>query len=179
MMNSTAAVGVGLDSVAYAGWNTNGNTVGTVVANSILLNMFGGNIGRNLYWSGDRSFPVFHTPTHQASSGQRANAMFNSLRIIEDVYYQSLHRQDLVTYAGQVVHSQGECASNLTADISFYERYVQKLLSARYEEDIKPAFLLPYDWTLNTTFFPWNRTFEIGLCLSSSSSQYPDPSCSM
>ena len=158
MFNSTKSVGIGLDAVAYAGWNTNGNTIGTVVANSIILTLFR-----------DR----------EQGSLNEANVMFNTLRILEDVYYQSRHRQDLKTYVGQINPIYGESSSNLTADLSFYDRYSYKLLQARFAEDIKPAFAISDQVNLRSIFFPWNRTFEIGLCLNFTSGQTPDSSCSM
>jgi len=56
---------------AYAGWNTNGNTIGTIVSNVILLHLF-------------RDY--------------ESNAMFTSLRLIEDHEYQADHRQFLNSY---------------------------------------------------------------------------------
>ena len=162
MINSTIDASVDLKSVAYAGWNTNGNTIGTVVANSILLSVF----------RKDTDVDVYNT--------REANAMFNTLRILEDVYYQSQHRQDLVSYVGRVDPADGECASNLTADLSFYSKYSFKLLQARFSDDMKASFALPDAWALNSIFYPWNRTFEIGLCMNSlSTSQIPDASCAM
>ncbi len=50
-----------MDRFAYAGWNTDGNTLGTVIANSVLLSVY-----------------------NQA----RENTFFNALRILEDNFYQ-------------------------------------------------------------------------------------------
>jgi len=120
-----------LNNVAYAGWNTNGNTIGTVVANTVLLNLF-----RN---------------------GQN-NAAFNSLRILEDMHYQANYRQGLVSYVSDL-NSSCETFSNLTSDLLFYQQYMFKPLGARYRE-IVGNYSLPL--TLNSIFYPWNRTFEIG-----------------
>lgn len=124
-----------LEHVAYAGWNTNGNTIGTVVANTVLLTLFKGGF---------------------------ENAHFNSLRILEDYYYQSDSRKQLSSFANQVTNVEGESSSNLELDLTFYERFTFKLLSARLE-DVMNAFTLPF--TLNSVYYPWNRTFEVGMYL--------------
>lgn len=123
---------------AYAGWNTNGNTIGTVVANTLLLSLYGGD-----------------------ESTGRGNAAFNSLRILEDQSYQADLRQTLVAYVNGITNTD-ENTSNLAPDLDFYRRYTYKSLSSRYE-DIATIYSLP--WTLGSTYFPWNRTFEIGFSL--------------
>lgn len=126
----------------YAGWNTDGNTIGTVVSNTILLHLF---------------------PQSTSSTSKQANAKFNSLRLLEDYYYQADYRQVLSSYVDQITNTE-ENSSNLTPDLSFYERFSFKLLSARYD-DINQLFLLPF--TLNSIYYPWNRTFEIGFNVDS------------
>jgi hypothetical protein len=123
---------------AYAGWNTNGNTIGTVVANTLLLGLYGGD-----------------------EETGRSNAAFNSLRILEDQSYQADLRQTLVAYVNGITNTE-ENTSNLAPDLDFYLRYTWKSLSSRYQ-DIAMAYGLP--WSLGSTYFPWNRTFEIGFSL--------------
>ena len=59
----------------FGGWNTDGNTLGTVVGNSVVLHYFSG--------------------TRNASIG---NSYFNSLRLLEDDNWQADVRQDLENY---------------------------------------------------------------------------------
>ena len=127
---------------AYAGWNTNGNTIGTVVANSILLALF------------------------RDSAGAQ-NARFNSLRILEDLHYQADIRQQLAGYTDQI-SNMNETSSNLAPDLTFYEQYAYKLLSARYDDQVAAPYHLDAVMSLESIYYPWNRTFEIGLHLSSS-----------
>lgn len=122
---------------AYAGWNTNGNTIGTVVANTILLSLF------------------------KEAAGD-ANAAFNSLRVLEDMHYQSETRSTLMSYVDSITNTD-ENTSNLEPDLSFYQRFVFKPLSARYDE---LALTYSLETRLDSTYFPWNRTFEIGLRLT-------------
>ena len=60
--------------------------------------------------------------------------------------------------------AEGENIENLAPDISFYERFVYKVLNFNFN-----AFnylFQPYNFTLSEVYFPWNRTFEIGLELT-------------
>jgi len=132
-MNDRVA-GLKLQGTTYAGWNTNGNTIGTVVANTIILSLF-----------------------HKGEE----NAAFNSLRILEDMWYQGQVRTQLMNFVNQITNTD-ESTSNLTPDLSFYERYTFKLLSSAYS-DISSGYNVPN--SLQSTYFPWNRTFEIGLML--------------
>ena len=49
-----------MSTFAYAGWNTDGNTLGTVLANTVLLTLFGTNV-----------------------AATRQNTYFNTLRLVE------------------------------------------------------------------------------------------------
>jgi hypothetical protein len=136
-----------MENMAYAGWNTNGNTIGTVVANSVLLTLFGGRGGG----AGSATFI-------------EGNKAFNSLRILEDVDYQARTRQDLVTYVQGLSGAGGETSSNLQPDLTFYQRYSYKSLSVRYNE-INQLYKLGGSFQLESIYYPWNRTFEIGFYL--------------
>lgn len=123
---------------AYAGWNTDGNTLGTVISNAILLSLFG------------------------QSANATGNTYFNTLRIVEDVHYQAQLRQRLVAYVSQC---PADSVSNLAQEpgpigLPFYTEYVYKVLSARTQE---VAQTYATGWSLRRAYFPWNRTFEIGL----------------
>jgi len=129
-----------------------GNTLGTVISNCVLLHLF---------------------------NKQLENTFFNSLRILEDEYYQALLRQELEAYVSQVIGKDydllsllssllipsisGDSVNNLATDLGFYERYVWKVLASNLEE-IDETYSLP--WKLNEAYFPWNRTFEIGFVAS-------------
>ena len=54
-----------LRDVAYSGWNTNGNTIGTVVSNVVILTLF------------------------QSTEGAGVANARSSLRLLEDANYQS------------------------------------------------------------------------------------------
>lgn len=136
--------GTQLYTCAYAGWNTNGNTIGTVVSNAILLSLFGGD-----------------------KKAACANAAFNGLRLLEDVDYQAKLRQDLKDYANSITNVAGESSNDLGMDLDFYTRYAFKSLSARFDEIAETYGLDRESFSgLQSAYFPWNRTFEIGLVLN-------------
>ena len=108
----------GLQMSAYAGWNTNGNTLGTVISNLIILTLFKDGVD---------------------------NEAFQLLRITEDLYYQSKTRQELKGYVEQITDSE-ENSSNLTPDLEFYKKYAFKILEPRYH-DIAEMYGLNYQLT--------------------------------
>ena len=57
---ATGDCGLNMSTFAYAGWNTDGNTLGTVLANTVLLTLFGTN-----------------------AAATRQNTYFNTLRLVE------------------------------------------------------------------------------------------------
>ena len=59
---------------------------------------------------------------------------------------------------------EGENIENLAPDISFYERFVYKVLNFNFNGF--NYLFQPYNFTLSEVYFPWNRTFEIGLELT-------------
>ena len=148
--------GSGLDMkrFAYAGWNTDGNTLGCSIANTILLHLFTSH--------GTERQPSEAAPISQISqsincTGGCANTYFNTLRLVEDCYYQAVLRGELQVYIDQV---NGETNNTLYKDLNFYERYSYKVLASR-TENVASQFGLP--WQLGSVYYPWNRTFEIGL----------------
>lgn len=119
-----------MENFAYAGWNTDGNTLGTVISNSILLYLF---------------------------QKQKENTFFNSLRLLEDCFYQAIFRQELEYYVEQV---NTDSVNNLSNDLAFYEKFSFKVLNT-YMEAITGTFTLP--WKLDKIYYPWKRCFEIGI----------------
>ena len=129
--------------LAYAAWNTDGNTLGTAAANAVLLARFArqGAPGR--------------------AAAVAANRRFTLLRLIEDALYQASVRTALNTY----VPAAGDSTTDLATDLPFYERYSLKPLRAGSAPWL-PLLGLPASAALAQCFYPWNRTFEIGLVLN-------------
>jgi hypothetical protein len=94
-LNALGAQGaVPSQQMAYAGWNTAGNTLGTAVANGLLLLL--------------------------PDASPAAASAFTLLRFLEDNTYQALVRQELVNY----VEAAGGDTSDLTPHLDFYEEFV-------------------------------------------------------
>ena len=85
---------------AYAGWNTNGNTLGTCLSNGGLLK----------YYS-------------NLNSTRKENRRFTLYRFLEDVHYQADLRQYLSDYLSNVSHDPLDRLNN---DLEFYEKFVEK-----------------------------------------------------
>eukprot|EP00466_Bigelowiella_natans_P004567 jgi/Bigna1/142008/aug1.66_g16716 len=135
---------------AYAGWNTDGNTLGTAAANAVLL------------WAFNGGGAPSKNDVARPSSTLAASKRFTLLRVLEDAEYQSAARNRLVSF----VESSGDEITDLAADLGFYERFSFKLLA---EKSRYYAPLLKLDAGLTplaAVYYPWNRTFEIGLTLS-------------
>jgi hypothetical protein len=89
-----------LGTYAYAGWNTNGNTLGTCLSNGVLLN----------YYS-------------NLNTTKKENRRFTLYRLIEDVQYQAYLRQALTLYLTQVSFDPLDKLNN---DLNFYEMFIKK-----------------------------------------------------
>lgn len=115
-----------LGSYTYAGWNTNGNTLGTCLSNGVLMSYY-----------------------RQSQSTLKENRRFTLYRLIEDVHYQAYLRQLLATYLIMVSH---DLADQLNKDLNFYETFVEKGFQV-YVNDITQEFQVNhvyYPW--NRTF---------------------------
>eukprot|EP00939_MAST-03C_sp_MAST-3C-sp1_P003853 g3853.t1 len=134
--------------LAYAGWNTDGNTLGTAVASGAVYTTFGGP-RKNL-----------------------AARIFNLYRMLEDVAYQSVVRQRLRAY----VLSVGDDGNRLESDLTFYERYVLKLMRVDATRWMRPLGLPNATTRLDRVGFPWNRTFEISLSIEAPGTARDDSS---
>ncbi|UQZ83780.1 hypothetical protein SK3146_02987 [Paenibacillus konkukensis] len=129
---------------AYAGWNTSGNTLGTVIAHLIIASY-----GMKLGDAAERSAVL------------RASRTFYYGRLIEDFIYQSIVRQDMLVHdlprlnAGyfNIGHCLEEAQRIAAAKISRCMEY--------YLPDAEEGRLV-----LSNIHFPWVRMFEIGFDLT-------------
>ena len=129
--------------VAYAGWNTAGNTLGTAVANGVLN-------------------ALYATGAAGSAAVQAAATQFTMLRVLEDDGYQAQVRQQLIAYVEQT----GDSPNDLRPHLAAYEQFVQtrlgvlsQALNAHYRRSDQSL-------SLDGIYFPWNRTFEVGLQVS-------------
>ena len=187
--------GLSLDRTAYAGWNTDGNTLGDAIANAVVLHYFGAYgpwgggssdlLRRELdaLAAAQRAAAATRATTHRHSAPRRrrlnplpsptpvspaadpvapcrascANTYRQVLRLVEDSGWQATFRQFQAAYIAQV---EGENDYTLGWDLTFYEHFAWKVLATDALASAT-AFQLP--WNLTTVYYPWNRTFEVGL----------------
>ena len=163
--------GLGLDRLAFAGWNTDGNSLGCAISNLVVLAYFA-DFGaaaepparlwaRASALAAERRGALPASPQRRALSASAANAYFNALRMTEDDFYQAGLRQTLAAYSDSV---NGEGSDGLGLDLAFYERFAFKPLSSRFDEIVSTFGGLSL--SLVSAGFPWNRTFEISLVAS-------------
>lgn len=136
-MTSQPALRSMLGAFAYAGWNTDSNSNGCAAANAVLLSLCGG------------------------ACGQGA-ANFTLLRLTEDLGYQVNVRPLLQRY----LDLSGLVWTSLGTDLGFYERFALRPLRQVASQMADKLSLSPTAQPLHSVYFPWNRTFEIGLELN-------------
>lgn len=125
---------------AYAGWNTNGNTMGTVIAHAIIAT----------YYKKEMS-------TEQL---QKIREFFY-LRLVEDWGYQAIVRSDVTN---NLLPRLSLTARDLGDQVEEVTLAVQQKLEAFKEKYLKN--LPEGDLSLTNVHLPWNRMFEVGFDLT-------------
>ncbi|WP_068780868.1 DUF4127 family protein [Paenibacillus sp. GM2] len=121
---------------AYAGWNTSGNTLGTVISHFIIIS----------YYMGQAENNIIHE-----------SRKFYYHRLVEDFIYQSLVRQDMLENDLPRLNASyyliGHCLDEVHAILA------AKMKSAvvQYLGNIKEGQI-----RIENLHFPWVRMFEIG-----------------
>lgn len=126
---------------AYAGWNTSGNTLGTVAAHGIILSYY-----RRQGSLTDRVI-------------QKSREFYYS-RLIEDWGYQSVVRRDV---AEKDVPRLGGTYFNVESVQDHIESIVYKKLNRFMDENLMPV--ASGHIRLKQVYMPWKRMFEVGLDL--------------
>jgi hypothetical protein len=136
---------------AYAGWNTDSNSVGCAAANGVLLALAAMQQGAD-------------TSSRAAMTEGGAAARFTLLRLAEDYGYQSIARPLLQQWLG----ASGVAWDALGSDPVLYEGIAFGPISQAANQLSAALRLTSADGnaSLASVWFPWNRTFEVGLALS-------------
>lgn len=136
-----------LSLAGYAGWNTAGNTLGTVLAQSFI-----------------RMICQTHIDPYEA---RKAHISFLLTRIFEDCYYQGLLRTEVLMtkWPDDSRASLEKIEDALTRE--YFIQYIHSSLNkfcALYENSKINGNLIR-KITIKKIWLPWNRLFEIGLDL--------------
>ena len=130
--------------LAYAGWNTAGNTLGTVLAHAVL-----------------HLLALRHDPTPEQAT---AHLAFLFRRYLDDYFYQAVERTHLV-YEDLPALGLAPTMERLPADkLAAIEARLQARLSATAGE-LRNRFVqagLVRDVRISNIALPWQRLFEIG-----------------
>lgn len=134
--------------MSYAGWNTNGNTMGTVIAHAIIT---------SYYKQAKVEIPAVHN---------KASREFFYLRLVEDWGYQSIVRthlsQHVLPSLGLTPRNLKDKEPEITAQAeSLLNQFIATHLSAIKEGEI----------ALENVHLPWRRMFEVGFTLKLKSGQ--------
>jgi hypothetical protein len=143
---------------AYAGWNTNGNTLGSVIANTVILSAvrrYGE--GRSLGTTPSSGKYCKYCTCCVRGDYKCGNAYFNLLRILEDRDWQAILRQKMISYIQEV---PDENFNHLDQDSEFYQRFALKSFASKAKA-IQDSYNLKF--SIKQVYFPWNRTFEVGI----------------
>lgn len=125
------------DLMSYAAWNTNGNTMGTVISHSIIS-------------------AYYRKQTDSNKDGQNSRLFFYS-RLIEDWGYQSIVRKHI---SSNVLPTLDLTPRDLDNQLTHITELVEELLNKfidGYLTDIPEGQL-----KLGNVYLPWRRMFEVG-----------------
>ncbi len=130
--------------LAYAGWNTAGNTLGTVLAHSVLHLLM-----------------LRNQPTR---SQKIAHLQFLFRRYLDDYHYQAIERTGLI-YEDLPELGIRPTMERLQADkLGLVEKRMKLRMKAATRE-LREQFLragLVRDVSISNVHLPWQRLFEIG-----------------
>lgn len=128
--------------MAYAGWNTNGNTMGTVVSHGIIAS----------YYKQEE----IEVPPHHLQNSRE----FYYSRIVEDWGYQTIVRKRI---SEQVLPKLGATSRYLRDKLPQVTQEVEKQLKEFIEMNLSEIEGKIY---LKNVHLPWKRMFEVGFQLT-------------
>ncbi|MEF2964900.1 DUF4127 family protein [Paenibacillus sp. M1] len=128
---------------AYAGWNTSGNTLGTVIAHFVIISYY------------------LERPDHaRYSEILRESRKFYYERLVEDFIYQSIVRQDMLANDLPGLGASYYVISHCLDEVHGILAAKMNQATERYFGDISEGRI-----KLSHLNFPWTRMFEIGFGL--------------
>jgi hypothetical protein len=135
----------GLNQItAYAGWNTSGNTLGTVIAHSII-----------------ESYYSRYSDLDSQGRLKKSREFYYS-RLIEDWGYQALIRNEVIL---NVLPALGLQTNKLDSQETKVCRIIEQKLNEFKNTYLKG--LSPNDIKISNVYLPWHRMFEVGFEIES------------
>lgn len=128
---------------AYAGWNTSGNTLGTVIAHAVIA-----------------SYYTSH-PLEYSTVQIRKSEKFLLYRFLEDWGYQSNVRTGINLELQESAHIVNERSSSQISEITFQ---ISERLKAFFDTYLAGTTTVPT--RVNNVMLPWKRTFEVNFDLT-------------
>jgi hypothetical protein len=127
---------------AYAGWNTSGNTLGTVIAHAIV---------ESYYRNGE-----------QANSPERElrSETFYLSRLVEDWGYQAIIRKDITANHLEQLGGNYFDVADIHDQVTGLIHDKMEMFIAEYLQDLRPG-----RFQLQNVVMPWKRMFEVGFHL--------------
>lgn len=141
LMNLIKKVGLVEQVNAYAGWNTSGNTLGTVISHTIIESYF------------QKLNPVNKVR-------MRKSREFYYSRLVEDWGYQTIARKHVSTHD---VTRLGGTYFDISDQLDEIQNLITKQLSVFIESHL--SNLSEGKIILNNVYSPWKRMFEVGFDL--------------
>lgn len=129
---------------SYAGWNTSGNTLGTVVAHLVIASYYA-----NRWAQGE------------LAKAYEASRVFYYHRLAEDFLYQSLVRQDMLANDLPGLNASYYVLEHCLGQAEAILAEKMNRAVAHYFADIKEGRI-----RLSGLHFPWRRMFEVGFELT-------------
>lgn len=139
---------------AYAGWNTSGNTLGTVIAHFIIISYY---MERLESGSGNKA----ENSNDILKSIVLESRKFYYHRLVEDFIYQSLVRQDMLENDLPGLNASYYVIEHCLDEVQAILAAKMNSAVAQYLGDIKEGRI-----RLGNLHFPWIRMFEIGFELA-------------
>ncbi|MCC3377391.1 DUF4127 family protein [Cohnella sp. REN36] len=136
---------------AYAGWNTSGNTLGTVIAHAIVESYYRG--------AGNRTSDGAAGPLEAEREAERArnSEAFYVSRLLEDWGYQARVRADVAWNHLAVLGGNYFDVAKIHDEISELVRAKLLAFADAYLGDLDPS-----RFRLEDVHMPWKRMFEVG-----------------
>ncbi|WP_217561071.1 DUF4127 family protein [Paenibacillus sp. GbtcB18] len=151
---------------AYAGWNTSGNTLGTVIAHAVIEAYYAG-ARESAGGTGAEASPEGRL---RSEAQERSSRAFYFYRLVEDWGYQALVRKDV---KANVLPAFGAGYFELAGKQPEIEAVIAEKLRSFASERL--AGLTSGQIRLTNVHLPWNRMFEVGFDLDLVDGNSPRP----